>query len=90
MKRYATEQFIFKPTEEQIKKLNELSEKTKRPKAYFVRLALDIFLKRMNEVLKIEEDFENKLSELALRRLNDDKDKILALDEFEREIKTKK
>jgi predicted DNA-binding protein len=90
MRKYAIEMLPFKPTEEQYKKLNELSKKYNRPKAYFIRLALDLFLKRVNELLKLEEEFEKKLYEIALERLNDKEDEILTLDEFEREIGRKK
>jgi len=90
MKKYAMEPFIFKPTEEQIKKLNELSEKTKKPKAYFARIALDLFLRKANEILKLEKEYEEKLYEIALERLNDKEDEILTLDEFEHEIGAKK
>ena len=42
-----------------------------------------MFLKRVNEVSKSKQEFEDKLSELALRRLNDKEDAILTIDEFE-------
>ena len=89
MKKYATE-YILKLTQEQAKKLNQLSKMTKKPKSHFVRLAIDMFLKRANEILKIEKEFENKLYELALKRLNDKDDEILTIDEFEREIGIRK
>jgi len=85
MKKYKGE-YILRLTEQQMKKLDELHKKTKKPKAYFVRLAIDILLRKAEKILQLEEEYEKKLSELALERLNDKSDEILTIEEFEREL----
>jgi predicted DNA-binding protein len=83
-KRYAG-MLPFKPTEEQSKKLKELSQIYERPKAYFIRVAIDRFLRNLEENLEDE-----ALYRLAIQRLKDSNDPVLTKEEFEKELENEK
>lgn len=66
--------FTIRLQKETEKKLEEISKETKRPKSYFVKMALEEYLSDI------------ALYQRALDRLNNPKDKIISADEMEKEL----